>query len=89
MEYINPEYIENGNIVSKDYKNVKANSKEEMECFCELCWAVYKKRPMICRCRSNVFLRDINDKKNISQENNIELRMRLNNVWPYINSKVF
>ena len=33
MEYINPEYIENGNIVSKDYENVRANSSEEMESF--------------------------------------------------------
>lgn len=32
---------------------------EEAICFCNLCGRMYTKRPMLCLCRSNVFLRDI------------------------------
>ena len=62
MEYIN-QSNRNGNIVSKDYKNVKANSKEEWSVFVNVGGFV----TMVCRCRSNCFW-DIDDKKYISRK---------------------
>ena len=32
---------------------------EEAVCFCDFCGRMYTKRPFLCCCRSNVFLRDI------------------------------
>ena len=38
------------------YLEIKATTEEEVKCICRLCGSVYKERPFICKCRSNVFL---------------------------------
>jgi hypothetical protein len=37
---------------------IQAKTNEEIICICRLCGLVYKERPFICKCRSNVFLVD-------------------------------
>ena len=58
------EYVE---IIGDDHKmkkvkleNVLAKNISEVVCVCDYCKLVFKIRPYICACSSNVFLRNIN-----------------------------
>lgn len=42
------------------YPEIEAKTIEETKCYCRLCGAMYKERPFICLCRSNVFLKNVN-----------------------------
>ena len=40
-------------------KDILAETMEDAVCVCNMCKVVYKERPFICACKSNVFLKDI------------------------------
>ena len=53
------EYVELKNKKIVHYTTIVANDLSEAVCMCHKCEVVYKERPYICKCRSNVFLEDI------------------------------
>ena len=40
----------------EQYDKIKADTIEQIKCYCSLCGSVYKERPFLCKCHSNVFL---------------------------------
>lgn len=46
-------------MIKVNYKEILAETEEEVVCVCDLCKVAFKKRPYLCKCSSNVFLRDI------------------------------
>ena len=53
------EVLRNWKIVNINYKEIEAKTEKEAVAYCKLCKIVYKERPFICVCKSNVFLVDI------------------------------
>jgi hypothetical protein len=63
MELRNEVMLMNGNKVSHTEIEVElkedGSTDHEVKCFCMYCRTAYKERPMICRCSSNAFLRNV------------------------------
>ena len=58
------EIIDDNNKTQKlALEDVLAKNDDEVVCVCDLCQLAFKIRPYICACRSNVFLRNVNNKK--------------------------
>ena len=53
------ELYKNWQMIKVNYKEILAETEEEVVCVCDLCKVAFKKRPYLCKCSSNFFLRDI------------------------------
>jgi len=49
-------------------KSLVAAVGDEVTCVCALCGRMYKARPLLCLCKSNVFLEELEEPEILTQE---------------------